>query len=285
MFSKPQREMMTKGLHEKHGLGLTESAYSAQQRTMIDRMMVSPVATTEKAIRRDLATAHRFLEMATITDGTIWNHASARSVARPGDENCCDISPTSYLITPGGMHFNEITPEDLVFDSIEESGNPLHSGIYEHRPDVVSIVHVHSIPIMAISAMKCGFKFLTQDSATFYNRIGYHDWQSHLEAEEEKERVAADLGPNGVALILRNHGAVTVGRSIQEAVVRMYYLDRMCRVQLAAMSAHAELIECDPKQLAEAAKQKERFFPDGKYEWPALTRLVHGRPLHGREEW
>jgi ribulose-5-phosphate 4-epimerase/fuculose-1-phosphate aldolase len=180
------------------------------------------------------------------------------------------------------MHFSEVMPEDLVFDSTEESGNVIHSGIYAHRPDVVSIIHAHTIPTMAVSAMKCGFKFLTQDSAGFFGKLGYHDWEGNLGSEEEKERVAEDLGKTGVALILRNHGAVVVGRSIQEAWVRFYYLDRCCRVQLEAMKSGAELNECPPDMLIHAAEQKERFFPDGRYEWPALTRLVENAPLHGR---
>ena len=180
------------------------------------------------------------------------------------------------------MHFSEVSPEDLVFDSTEESGNVIHSGVYAHRPDVVSVIHAHTIPVMAVSALKDGFKYLTQDAATFYGRLGYHDWEGLHNSEEEKERIAANLGPHGVALILRNHGAVVVGRSIQEAWVRYYYLDRCCRVQLEAMKSGGQLIECPMDMLKHAAEQKERFFPDGRYEWPALTRLVENAPLHGR---
>ena len=145
------------------------------------------------------------------------------------DKNCCDISPDNYLITPGGMHFSEVEPEvreenknkkliinqDLVFDSTEESGNVIHSGIYQQRPDVVSIIHAHTIATMAISALKGGFKFLIQDSAEFYGKLGYHDWEGLHDSEQEKERVSANLGKNGVALILRNHGAVVVGNDFK----------------------------------------------------------------------
>ena len=143
----------------------------------------------------------------------------------------------------------------------------IHSGVYAHRPDVVSVIHAHTVPVMAISVLKEGFRFLTQDSATFFGRIGYHDWEGLHNSEEEKERIATNLGPNGVALILRNHGAVVVGRSIQEAWVRYYYLDRCCRVQLEAMKSGGQLIECPVDMLKHAAEQKERFFPDGRYEW------------------
>jgi ribulose-5-phosphate 4-epimerase/fuculose-1-phosphate aldolase len=274
IFTKPQRELMQ----------AQDSALSAQQRTMIDRILHAPVATTEAQIRKDLATAHRLMARYGFDD-MVWNHISARCGNIGQDDKCCDISPDTYLITPGGMHFSEIAPEDLVFDSTAESGNVIHSGIYQHRPDVVSVIHAHTVPVMAVSALKDGFKFLIQDAAGFYGKLGYHDWEGLHDSEEEKERVAANLGPNGIALILRNHGAVCVGRSIQEAWVRYYYLDRCCRVQLEAMKTGAPLIECPPEMLIHAAEQKERFFPDGRYEWPALTRLVWGQPLHGRQHW
>jgi len=248
---------------------------------MIDRILHAPVATTERQIRKDLSTAHRLMARYNFDD-LCWNHISARCGNIGQDESCCDISPDNYLITPGGMHFSEVMPEDLVFDSTEESGNVIHSGIYAHRSDVVSVIHAHTIPTMAVSAMKCGFKFLTQDSAGFYGKIGYHDWEGNLGSEEEKERIAENLGKNGVSLFLRNHGVVVVGRSIQEAWVRFYYLDRCCRVQLEAMKSGAELIECPPDMLQYAAEQKERYFPDGRYEWPALTRQVENAPFHGR---
>jgi len=274
-FSKPQRAMFLKN-------SLSESSYSAQQRTMIDRILHSPAASTEQQIRKDLSVAHRLMARYG-WDDLCWNHISARCGSIGQEDQCCDISPDIYLITPGGMHFSEVMPEDLVFDSTEESGNVIHSGIYAHRPDVVSVIHAHTVATMAISALKGGFKFLTQDSAVFYNKIGYHDWEGVLGSEEEKERIAANLGKNGAALILRNHGAVVVGRSIQEAWVRFYYLDRGCRVQLEAMKSGGELIECPPEMLIHAAEQKERFFPDGRYEWPAMTRLVENAPLHGRK--
>ena len=287
-FSKPQRDMMAEKAPASAAAAAAASSstpfFSAQQRTMTDRMITAPVATTEGAIRKDLATAHRLMSKWQFDD-LVWNHISARCGSIGQADDCCDISPDTYLITPGGMHFSEIMPEDLVFDSVAESGNPIHSGIYQHRPDVVSIVHAHTIPIMAVSAMKCGFKFLTQDSCGFYGRLGYHDWEGLHDSEEEKERIASNLGKNGIALILRNHGGVTVGRSIQEAWVRFYYLNRCCQVQLEAMKAGGELIEMDPKMLLDAASQMDRFFPHGKFEWPALTRLVWSKPLHGRQEW
>lgn len=275
-FSKPQREIL---LNQGK---TTDPSISAQQRTMTDRILLPTPANTEAQIRRDLAVAHRLMARYGFDD-LCWNHISARCGAGDQDENCCNMSSDNYLITPGGMHFSEVSSVDLVLDSTAESGNVIHSGIYKHRPDVVSIIHGHTIPIMAVSALKDGFRFLTQDSATFYDKLGYHDWEGVLGCEQEKERIVKNLGSTGVALILRNHGGVTVGRSIQEAWVRFYYLDRCCRVQLEAMKAGSDqLVECSKEMLVHAAEQKEKYFPDGKYEWPALTRLVLDTPLHGK---
>jgi len=208
-------------------------------------------------------------------DDLVWNHISARcgATADSEEEDCCDIDPTSYLITPGGLHFSEIRDEDLVFDSIDESGNILHSGIYAKRPDVRAIIHAHTPAAMAVGVLESGFTHLVQDSAAFYNKIGYHDWEGLHTSEEEKDRVAKNLG-KGDVLFLRNHGAVVVGRSIQEAFVKYYYLERCCRVQLDAMSAGTKLRPMPPEMMEHAASQLEKYFPHGKYEWRALSRLV-----------
>ena len=249
-------------------------AWSAQQRTMVDRLFHAPVAVSEASIRQDLKVAHRLLAHYDMDD-LVWNHISARCGAMADDvEGCCDISPDTFLITPGGMLFDEIRNEDLVFDSIEESGNVIHSAIYNARPDAVSIVHTHTPAIQIVSAMKDGFKFLSQDAAPFLNKIGYVDWEGHSAHESERDRIATALGPDGVAVFLRNHGGVVVGRSIQEAWVRMYYLDRCCKMQIAAMQTGAELIECDEAMLKQAAEQTDKYFPRGKFEWRALSRLV-----------
>ncbi len=179
---------------------------------------------TEKQIRSDLMTAHRLMARYNYDD-LVWNHISARcgATAENEDEECCDINPNTYLITPGGLHFSEIREEDLVFDSIEENGNIIHSGIYAKRNDVRAIIHAHTPAVMAVGVLEDGFVHLTQDSAAFYKKIGYHDWEGYHTSDEEKERVAKNLG-QGDILFLRNHGAVVVGRSIQEAFVKYYYV-------------------------------------------------------------
>lgn len=239
---------------------------------MVDRLLHAPVAKTEAQIRQDLKTAHRLVARYDLDD-LVWNHISARCLDDQ-TEDCCDLPSDTYLITPGGVHFSQVRTEDFVFDSVDETGNLIHSGIYEARTDVRCIIHTHAPAIMIVSVLEDGFKFLTQDSAPFYNRIGYHDWEGLHCSDVEKSRIAENLGPDGIALIMRNHGATIVGRSIQEAWVRLYYLDRCCRVQIEAMKTGAKLRECPEDLLLHAQGQIEKFFPHGKYEWRALSRLV-----------
>jgi ribulose-5-phosphate 4-epimerase/fuculose-1-phosphate aldolase len=111
---------------------------------------------------------------------------------------------------------------------------------------------------------------------TVFNRIGYHNWEGLTGTEQEEHRIAASLGDDGIALIMRNHGATVVGRSVQEAFVRMYYLNRCCQTQLDVLSTGRKVRLCPDDVLIHAADQIERFFPHGKYEWRALSRLVAG---------
>jgi len=266
MLSGPQRAMIDREMQQQREMKANreDESWSAQQRTMVDRIFQSDVARTENEIRHDLKVAHRLIAKYGMDD-LVWNHISARCLDDQ-TADCCELPSTSYLITPGGMHFSEVRSEDLVFDTLEESGNVIHSGIYQKRPDVRCIIHIHTPAIMAVSVLKEGFKFLTQDSAPFYNRLGYHAYEGLHTADEEKCRIADSLGKDGIAIIMPNHGATVVGRSIQETWVRTYYLDRCCQVQIAAMSTGSEILECSEDLLVHAQEQIERYFPHGKYE-------------------
>lgn len=266
MMSGPQREMIKKAT-------LDASAFGANQKSMADRIFYAVPAQSESEIRSDLKTAHRLVAHYGWDDLT-WNHISSRCGGEEDEEDCCDLDSSTYLITPGGMHFSEVREYDFVFDSIQESGNVIHSGIYAARPDVRCIIHIHTPAIMAMSCIEEPFRFLVQDAAIFYNRIGYHMYEGMHSTDEEKESIARNLGKDGIALIMQNHGATIVGRSIQEAFVRTYYLDRCCRVQLDAMATGSKLIECSPDLLQHAQQQMETIIPSGRYEWSALKRLV-----------
>ena len=118
----------------------------------------------------------------------------------------------------------------------------IHGAIYEARPDVKAIVHHHTLNVVAASMCPGGVKLMTQDSASFVDHVAYHDWEGLSDDYDERSRIAAALGPTAHTLIMRNHGACTVGGSVAEAWVRYFYLNIVCKQQMAT-SHLAKLVE------------------------------------------
>ena len=114
-----------------------------------------------------------------------------------------------------------------------------------------------------------------QDALPFYERVSYHDYEGLAVDTAERERLAANLGGNN-AMILRNHGLLTCGETVGEAFMTMYYLDRACKVQMQVL-ATGQPFELPSAALCEQAVLDYEEFPYGKYEWPALLRLVDER--------
>ena len=125
---------------------------------------------------------------------------------------------------------------------------------------------------MAVSALKDGLVPMQIDGMAFYNRVAYHDFEGQSDDAEECERIAASLGDHPV-MILRNHGLLTCGRTVGEAFIRMYYLERACSVQLQVMATGRE-IELPSAEICERTAEQLSRFPHGQYEWPAILRQV-----------
>jgi ribulose-5-phosphate 4-epimerase/fuculose-1-phosphate aldolase len=127
---------------------------------------------------------------------------------------------------------------------------------------------------MSVSALECGLLPITQTAMRFL-KIGYHDYQGVVLNLEEQESIIKDLG-DGEALILRNHGALTVGRSIGEAFNWMHRLELACRSQLAAMACNSPLVKVPQPVLEETWNnyQPGTRRPYGLMEWPALLRKL-----------
>jgi ribulose-5-phosphate 4-epimerase/fuculose-1-phosphate aldolase len=221
----------------------------------------------ESSIRDDLAAAHTLSHHYGF-DELVWNHISARI---PGEES------GAFLVTPGHLHFDEVRPSNLVRSSAQNTNvtsDVIHSTVYKARPDVGAIVHHHTTAVVAVSAMAEGLQFLTQDSAAFYGRVAYHDWEGVSDDYDESARIAAKVAGGAHTVIMRNHGGLTFGETVGEAWVRHYYLDRVCRVQVAV--GGNKLVEPDAAVLEHAASQYDPAgdgsFRHGKYEWDALRR-------------
>jgi ribulose-5-phosphate 4-epimerase/fuculose-1-phosphate aldolase len=202
----------------------------------------------------------------------------------PGEEG-------AFLINAYGMMYEEITASSLIkvdLDGnilakpdfgdldygINKAGYVIHSAVHAARPEVACVIHTHSWASMAVSALDCGLLPLTQTAMRFL-RIGYHDYQGVVLDLQEQASIVSDLG-KGEALILRNHGALTVGNTVGEAFNWMHRLELSCRSQLAAMAANSPLRPVSEEVLQETWNnyQPGTRRPYGVMEWPALLRKL-----------
>ena len=230
--------------------------------------------------RIDLAACYRLVAHYGMSD-MMANHISARV---PGEEN-------AFLINPYGMMYEEITASSLIkidvdgnivarpdFGALDyginKAGYVIHGAIHRARHDVACVMHTHTWAGMAVSALECGLLPITQTAMRFL-RIGYHDYQGVVLDAAEEASLIRDLG-DGEALVLRNHGMLTVGRTVGEAFNWMHRLELACRSQLAAMATGAKLSAVAPDVLEKTwlNYQPQTRRPYGVMEWPALLRML-----------
>jgi ribulose-5-phosphate 4-epimerase/fuculose-1-phosphate aldolase len=233
------------------------------------------ISTQEMAMRADLAAAYRLIARFGMDD-IIHTHISAR----------LPDAPDLLLINRYGDLFSEVTPESLaVIDHdgrqarggqvpVNTAGIVIHTAVHSARPDAVCVMHTHTQAGVAVSCMEEGLLPLNQTALLFYGQVGYHEFEGIALDREEQERLVADLGANR-AMILRNHGLLTVGRSVGEAFSLMYNLEQACRIQLAALATGRAIRLPSPEVCARTARQYEAD-PDGaaELEWLALRRLA-----------
>ena len=151
----------------------------------------------------------------------------------------------------------------------------IHGAIHRARADVSCVLHTHTRAGMAVAAMQCGLLPLSQTAMRFVGHIGLHDYEGPAIDLGERERIVRDLGPHD-ALIMRNHGLLTCGATIQQAFNTMYQLELSCRSQVDAMAARTELAMPGPNVLAHTAHlyQPGTRRPYGVLEWPTLLRSL-----------
>src|SRR5256714_2264204 len=159
--------------------------------------------------------------------------------------------------------------------SINKSGYVIHGAIHQARPDVSCIIHTHTRAGMAVAAMKCGLLALSQTSIRFEGHIGYHDYEGPAVDLDERERLVRGLGAHD-AMVMRNHGLLSCGATIQQALNTMYQLEMSCRAQVDAMAARTELTMPGENVLAHTAHlyQPGTRRPYGVLECPAMLRLL-----------
>jgi ribulose-5-phosphate 4-epimerase/fuculose-1-phosphate aldolase len=241
--------------------------------------MAAPAAfrrwtTEERTARIELAACYRLIAQFRMTD-LVYTHISARI---PETEH--------FLLNPYGFLFEEVSASNLVRIDIDgqivedtpyqvnPAGFTIHSAIHRARPDVHCVLHTHTRAGIAVSCMREGLLPLSQIAMQFHGRLAYHDYEGIALDLDERERLARDLGALK-SMILRNHGLLTAGASVPEAFSLMFYLERACEIQIAALSTGRELIQPAPEVCEKAARQYEQDEePAGTREWRALLRQL-----------
>lgn len=202
----------------------------------------SQVGEQEWQLRTDLAACYRLIALYG-WDDLVFTHISAKI---PGPEH-------HVLINPYGLMFEEITASSLV--KIDMACNPvmptpfkvnpagfvIHSAIHEVREDAGCVLHTHTRAGVAVSAMKRGLMPISQQATVVLQSLAYHDYEGIAVRDDEKARLQANLGASSY-LMLRNHGLLTVGRSVAEAFLFMYTFESACQVQVGAL-AGGEVVE------------------------------------------
>jgi ribulose-5-phosphate 4-epimerase/fuculose-1-phosphate aldolase len=170
-----------------------------------------------------------------------------------------------FWVNPFGLHFSLIKTSDLILvnheGSVVEGSWPvnqaafvIHGQIHAARPDVVAAAHSHSMYGKAFSALGRTLDPITQDACAFYNDHAlFDDYTGVVLDLEEGKRIAHAVGGNKAA-ILRNHGLLTVGQSVDEAAFWFITMERTCQAQLAAMAA-GPLVCIEPEMAAHTHRQ------------------------------
>lgn len=241
------------------------------------RDLVSP---EEWAVREDLAAAYRLVAHFG-WDDLIFTHLSARV---PGPEH-------HFLINPFGYLFEEVTASSLVKIDIDgnivldngftanAAGFTIHSAIHMAREDAQSVMHLHTDAGQAVSAMADGLLPLNQTALFSESGLAYHEYEGVAFNLDERPRLIADLGDKH-AMLLWNHGTLTLGASVAECFLRMYFLERACQAQVLTLGAGREL-HLPSEQAMEATRALTRT-PEGAgaigaLAWPALIRMLDRR--------
>ncbi len=230
----------------------------------------------EWQVRVDLAAAYRLVALFK-WDDLIFTHISARV---PGDGH-------AFLINPYGMMFEEITASSLVKVDIDgrklddsphpinPAGFTIHSAVHAARPDAQCVLHTHTLNGVAVSAQRDGLLPISQHSIFVLSSLAYHDYEGVALRDDEKPRLVRDLGERNF-LMLRNHGLLTVGRSVADAFQAMYFFEASCTIQVRAQAGGGALTTIDPR-IIETAREQAAQVTKGQganLAWPGLLRRL-----------
>lgn len=247
----------------------------------VDNAAVEPglaAPATEAQAREQLAQLHQLYCVYGWTDLN-YTHITARV---PGQSN-------QYLIKPDHLMMDEVGPDDLIrvdFDGRlvagdhppNRAGHLIHSAVLAARPDIGFVAHTHSRAGAAVSCMACGMLPLSQHANMILPAVGYHDYQDVTTAEDECAALARDLDAHFL-LVMRNHGLLSVGRSVAECFYWLYYAEMACKIQVDVLASGEEPIlasDAIVQGLYRDGGVPENQ-PGGIRAWPSVVRMLKRR--------
>jgi len=236
------------------------------------------VSPAEWEARVDCACAYRLVHHYEMDD-LIYNHISARI---PGTEE--------FLLNPFGLLYEEICASSLLKVNLKGevlwqpewpkglsytfnlAGFVIHGAIHESKPEAHCIIHTHSLAGMAVASLESGLLPMTQTAMRFA-KVAYHDYEGVVLDMNERDRLIANLGDAPV-MLLRNHGALAIGKSMAEAFNNIYRLEQACRTQLLAQAANDRMLLPSAAVIEKTnhVYRPEVRRPIGLLEWPAMRR-------------
>jgi ribulose-5-phosphate 4-epimerase/fuculose-1-phosphate aldolase len=222
-----------------------------------------------------LAAAYRIIAHLGLDDWT-YTHLSARPQG-------ADF----YYIFPFGMTFAEVTASALLkvdfdgnvlegpADSYNPTGYVIHGSIYKQRPDLGSIFHLHTHASIAVSAMPEGLLPISQWALHFYEAVAYYDYDSlTLDQAEQGGDLVDALGDKKV-MLMRNHGMLTAGETVHEAMFYTHHLEQACRVQAMSSRPPEDWIMPSSETCRRTHQDLMGFESDlGRRDWDAYLRLL-----------
>nr|XP_020036479.1 beta-adducin isoform X2 [Castor canadensis] len=184
-----------------------------------------------------------------------------------------------FLISPKGVSCSEVTASSLIKVNIlgevvekgsscfpvDTTGFCLHSAIYAARPDVRCVIHLHTPATAAVSAMKCGLLPVSHN-ALLVGDMAYYDFNGEMEQEADRINLQKCLGPTCKILVLRNHGVVALGDTVEEAFYKVFHLQAACEIQVSALSSAGGV-----ENLILLEQEKHRPHEVGSVQWAGST--------------
>lgn len=240
----------------------------------------SAVSEAEWKVRVELAALYRLVALHG-WDDMIFTHISAKV---PGPD-------AHFLINPYGYYFDEITASSLVkvdldgnivqqtTDFINPAGFTIHSAVHAAREDAHFVIHLHTVSGIGVASQKAGLMPISQNACLLQNQVAYHGYEGLALNHDERERLVADLGDKSL-MLLRNHGTMALGSTAAEAWVGIFFLERACAQQIAALSAGLEGVLEAPDAAQDVTKEQGKGIGFvSALAWPgALRQLARRSP-------